>query len=165
MTKYSDKEIIDLYNEQETEAKNKLKDLKVFCGNEPNISGLNGWVFEQIIQYCLKKELEEKGYLNIGIEEQYKLEGRKKVDLKIEDNIIVEIKRAGIFGKEDIKRYEKYRKIAKKLTYLYIAEEEGYKSYKEETIRIFGKNNTFFLKEDGWQKFIERIEDILKNKT
>ena len=167
IVKYSEKQILKLYQNQLVESNNLLKKLKIFCGTkEPLIQGLHGWIFEQVIQYCLREELDEIGLTNLQIREQVTFHGRKKADLKI-SNIIIEIKSEGLFGKKSIQKYKEYKKIADKmgLQYLYITGGERVKDYIKGTINSFGNKNTFFLDEEGhWEKFVNRIIDILKNR-
>jgi len=139
--------------------------LKIFYGIEGIRKALSGWSFETIIHHYLKNELLDRGILD-EIETQYKLHGRKRIDLKI-SNIIIEIKTQGIFGKKAVENYSNHKRIAteKCQNYLYIATEDTDYKVKQETINFFGEENAFFLSDEGsWQKFVERVSGILKQK-
>ncbi len=191
MAKYSNEEILEKYNKQRDKAIEKLKELDVYCGSEINFTGLNGWVFEQVIHYCITVELKTLGIQNPHIKEQYKLElgvsesGKKKhpaiIDLIIENKILIEIKGRGYkYGKQDdTKDDDRLRNIKKKaeeegLVYLYITKEESKEpknensfDYRKRTREIIGGENCFFLddeKEDNWYKFVNRVDNILKEK-
>lgn len=164
MTIYNYQKIQELTESQIQEAKSKLKELKIYCNNiEPKFTGLNGWVFEQVIQYCLIKEFKKLGITNFEIKEQAHLDKRKKLDLMINNKIAVEIKRNGIYGKGDIEKYTKCKEVAdeKKLIYLYITPRETYKPYQVSTVKIFGKENCFFLDENDWERFVNRIYSLI----
>jgi len=159
MTIYTEEEIEHLYEEQFEKALKSLKGLKIFCGNEPRIRGLNGWIFEQVIQFCLLEELKNKGLSDVEIEEQASLRGGKKADLKI-GNVIIEIKKEGFFGDRDIEKYKEYRKVAdeKGLTYLYLTGGERVQKFIDGAIQVFGEGNCFFLDEKGsWGKFVDKV--------
>ena len=86
------------------------------------------------------------------------------MDLKLE-SIIIEIKAKGLFGKTDVEKYARYKKIAMKdeLTYLYITGRESYQKYREGALEVFGKDNAFFFDQDNeWERFINRIVELLK---
>jgi len=96
MTIYNEDQIYELYSSSLTKAVRKLTEVPVFCGNEPSFSGLNGLVFEQTIQYCIKKELKAQK-VKVEIVEQAKLRSRIKTDLRIGD-VAIEIKQSGLFN-------------------------------------------------------------------
>ena len=159
---YDEIKINNLYETNKKRASDKLKEIEVFCGNEPNLLGLNGWVYEQTIQYCIKKELIRKN-IKAQISEQVTLKSRSKVDLKI-NNIAIEIKTSGLYHIKDIDKYNKYMKIAKSkgLKYLYLSGSESYKKYKEGMIAALGKECSFFLDEQReWDRFMNTIESLL----
>lgn len=160
-----EKKIMDKYENELDKAKETLMHLEVAI-DEPNINGLNGWVFEETIRYFLQKELDALGLSKISIESQKQLEGGKKVDFVLNDNIAIEVKKGGIFGKQDAERYKGYFEEAneKDWCYLYITGQETHPPYKQKTKEVFGKDNCFFLDEDEegeWRKFIERITQLL----
>ena len=72
MSVFTEDKIYELYEVNRGAAADKLKQISVYCGNEPSFTGLNGWVFEQTIQYCIKKELKAKK-IKTEIIEQAKL--------------------------------------------------------------------------------------------
>ena len=161
--KYTENEIEVLCEKNIEMAKKSLRKLDIYCGNEPMIRGLNGWVFEQVIQFCLREELKNKNRSNLILEEQFTFDRRKKADLKI-SNIIIEIKKEGLFGDDDIDKYKEYNKIAKEkgLIYLYLTGGERVEKYIKGSIQAFGKDNSFFLDEDGqWERFVNRILEVL----
>jgi hypothetical protein len=90
--KYNEDAIDRLYEENLTEARRLLSTLRVVEGRRPSIGGLNGWVYEQTIRYCLLEELMERGQCPT-IKEQVSLEGRVKIDLLV-GHVAVEVKRA-----------------------------------------------------------------------
>lgn len=163
MTIYDKDQIDELYESNLTVAKQKLSEIKVFCGTEPSFSGLNGWVFEQTIQYCLRKELEARK-VRAEIKEQVKLKSRVKVDIGI-GKVVIEIKQSGLFNSPDIDKYKRYRKFAcdKGLEYLFVSGGESYQPYKDGVIKAIGQENAFFLDKDGeWERFISRLVRLVK---
>jgi len=191
MAKYTKEEILDLYegkeNGQLKEAETKLKELKVYCGDKIKINELNGWVFEQVVQFCLIEELGKNNLL--PIKEQHRFEywvsesDRKKLkifDLFINNKILIEVKVNGHqMSKWDDKtideKYVAIRKRAEEIEYnfLYISIKEanpkktGSKDYRKRTRDLLGEENCFFLDEteDNWQKFVKRVSEILKQRN
>jgi hypothetical protein len=53
--------IWDIYEGNLQQAKDKLAELEVFCNHAPDFRGLGSWIFEQTIQFCLRKEIEARG--------------------------------------------------------------------------------------------------------
>ncbi len=158
MTIYNEYQVYKLYLSSLKSATRMLKQIRVFCGNEPNFSGLDGWVFEQTIQYCIKKELKARK-VKAEIAEQVKLKSRIKVDLKI-GNAAIEIKKSGLFSASDVAKYRKYRKAVNDLglEYLFITGGERYQPYRRGITTALGKANTFFLDTSGdWKRFINRL--------
>jgi hypothetical protein len=94
--KYDENEIEKIYQENLTSARDLLATLPIAEGRHPVIKGLNGWVFEQTIRYCLCQQLKEFG-ITPNIEEQVKLHGRTKIDLLV-GKAAIEIKASGIFS-------------------------------------------------------------------
>ena len=141
-----------------------LKQLDVYCKRDIKIKGLNGWVLEQTIQSCIKEELSQQK-ISCNIEEKYPLYSRIKVDLKLDDKILIEVKVSGIYGRKVAETYMKYKKIAEEedFEYLYITLKEGYEPYRVFMYNVFGKENAFFLDTDKneWERFINRIIYIL----
>jgi hypothetical protein len=163
--KYDIKEIRQPYEENLQVAQNKIREIPVYSGWPPEISGLHGWVFEQTIQYCLLRELREKG-LTPKPQEQFKLCGRARADLKL-NHILVEIKTSGLFGMADVQKYRKYRNWAESpeqgFRYLFLTDDETYGPYKTGIIDAVGLENVFFLEQPGdWQRFVETVTKELK---
>ena len=153
--KYDEDTIERQYDENLTEAQQRLSSLPMADGRKPNIGGLNGWVYEQTIRQCLKEELTRLGQ-NPTIEVQVPLYGKVKIDMLIE-NIAIEVKRAGSFGAGD-RKYSSYRtKVEEKgWLYYYVTGTETHKPYRLETISTFGNERAFFLDTEGdWQRFVK----------
>lgn len=153
---FNEQEVWDLYDTNLIQAQNKLSEIEVYCGRKAEFAGLSGWVFEQTIKYCILKELEAKG-VKAEVREQVSLGGRAKADLAV-GQAAIELKTSGLFGIGDVERYRKYKKDAEAQRfkrYLYLTWEETYFPYKEGLNQALGKNNVFYLKDNGeWQRFI-----------
>ncbi len=175
-TKYTAKEILNKYDEQLEEAEKKLKELTVYCGDKIKINGLNGWVFEQVVQHHLTEELIDLGIKNPSelmmpqFPLTYELEEKKKhpkIDLKIGNKILIEIKGQGyLYSASDQKKYEEIRKKVNEQDseFLYITKKDGGVRYRNAAKGTFGEENCFFLddkNEDNWQKFVERVYELL----
>jgi len=72
--KYDKDKIENLYQENLSAARQLLTSLPVAEGREPTTKGLNGWVYEQTIRYCLSQELTALGIFPV-IKEQVPLYG------------------------------------------------------------------------------------------
>jgi hypothetical protein len=165
MTIFSEEQIIALTNKNLAVAKKNLSDIPVFCGEEPSLAGLHGWVFEQTIRYCLQRELKAKG-LNPKMVEQAPIVGRAKADLAIE-HVLVEIKTGGLFGMGDVEKYRRYRAAAERkgCRYLYLTAQENYEPYYKGTLEAIGGGNAFFLDRQGaWDRFVRTIAREVKKK-
>lgn len=135
--------------------------------NEHPITGLNGWIFENLVAHLIKQEIP-----SANIETQIAFSGRAKVDLLINHKIAIELKVAGVYGEDSIKRLKKYREYVEKekngkkrsWTYLYLTLAETYEKYYEGTKDVFDPENAFFLdRENGdWNRFIKRIIELEK---
>lgn len=155
--KYNEHAVKKLYEENLNAARQLLASLPVAEGREPNTKGLNGWVYEQTVRYCLSKELITLG-LCPTIKEQVSLDGRIKIDLLV-GRVAVEIKALGSFGK-DAEKYNKYRpKVEEKgWTYCYLTGSETVNRYRSATTDVFGKERAFFLDTGGdWERFVREI--------
>lgn len=182
-TRYTSDYICNQFKEQKKEAYEnwlkeaieKLEKLKVSCRNMSN-RALNGRVFEQTIKRYLIEELEASGIRNVPelitvqYPLKYELEGKTKtakIDLKVEDKILIEIKGFGyLYGPSYEEKYKAIKKSAnnKKYTYLYLTKDKENLIYIEKAIKLFEGKNCFFLfdeKEDNWQKFVKRVYSIL----
>lgn len=88
-------------------AKAALASLEFCCSEEPSFQGLSGWVFEQTVQDCLRKQLNALG-IRAEIQEQATLAGRARADLLIGSAVAIEIKAKGLFDKNAASRYCRY---------------------------------------------------------
>lgn len=163
-----DAEVSSQYEKYLEECQRKLK--TIGCCQEDweklTITGLNGWVFENLVAYLIKKE-----FPSVSIKPQQRLypersKKRAKVDMVINNKIAVEAKVAGVYSREYIKRLKEYRKTAaeKGWIYLYISRQESYGPYYEGTKEAVGPQNAFFLdrQRGDWNRFIKRIIQLLK---
>ena len=158
--KYDCHEIERLYQENLSTAERMLAGLPVAEGWKPNIKGLNGWVYEQTVCYCLSQELKALGVLPI-IAQQEAISGRIKIDLLV-GRVAIEIKAGGSFG-DDAKKYSGYRtKVEQKgWAYFYFTCGESHPPYRLATEEAFGKERTFFMDTPGdWARF---VKEVLKN--
>src|SRR4051794_30471313 len=60
MTAYTETQVLHLFDQSLKEAAERLKGLTVCCVDQPAFAGLSGWVFEQTIHYCIRRELEAR---------------------------------------------------------------------------------------------------------
>ena len=156
--KYDEKSIEKLDQQNLTTARKQLASLLVAEGREPNVKGLNGWVYQQTIHYCLSQELLSLGMSPI-FKEEVKLFGRAKIDLLV-DRMAIEIKALGSFGKKDTEKYKRYRaKVEERgWVYLYLTRRETYNPYRLDAVSTFGKECAFFLDTEGdWARFIRKV--------
>jgi len=143
------------------DARASLSRLQVAEHRKPNVRGLNGWVYEETIRYCLRQELQSQGF-SPKIEEQQKLSGRKKVDLLVDGTIAIEIKSRGNFDKPLVfeERYSQYREEAeqKGWIYLYLTGTETHIPYRDLAKNVFGDDRVFFLDRKGeWSRFVKEV--------
>jgi len=158
--KYHENEIEKLYLENLSIAQTMLASLRVAEGRQPTTKGLNGWVYEQTIRYCLCEELKELGRTTT-IEEQVPLHGRVKIDMLV-GRAAIEIKALGIFG-NDAQKYSGYRVKAEEngWNYFYLTRGESYNPYRVAMQSTFGEERAFFLDSPGdWERF---VKEVLKN--
>jgi hypothetical protein len=143
----------------------KLKELTALLMSEvydfTNKPSISGWVFEQVIYNCIKKELG-----NVDIQSQVKLLDEKgkplpfvNIDLKV-DNIFIELKAFGFIGKrEDVfRKYNRYREKAEangcQYFILSLKDTENWRKATKKNLE-----NVFFLDESkGWEQFIEALK-------
>jgi hypothetical protein len=154
---YDECAVEGLYQVNLSSARQLLGALVVAEGREPKAKGLNGWVYEQTVRYCLSQELEVLGITPV-IKDQVSLCGRAKIDLLV-GRVAVEIKALGSFG-DDARKYSGYRtKVeARGWVYLYLTRSETYRPYRMAAESAFGKNRAFFLDTEGhWERFISEI--------
>lgn len=158
--KYDENEVDKLYQENLSAAQNLLASLPVAEGRQPTTKGLNGWVYEQTIRYCLYEELKGLG-LTPTIKEQVPLHGRIKVDMLV-GKVAIEIKALGIFGNVG-QKYGRYRVKAEEngWSYFYVTRGESYSPYRVAMQSIFGEERAFFLDTPTeWERF---VKEVLKN--
>ncbi len=154
---FTEREILELCERKKEEAKSALA--KLFDGHVPNLGTLNGWVFEQTVQSCLRNELESLG-IQAEMREQISLTGRAKADIGVGNVFAIEIKSMGLFSKDDAGRYCRFKQVAegKGLKYLFLTASETYLAYREGIAAALGPANVFFLDTPGdWGRFITRI--------
>lgn len=161
--RYDEAEIERLYQDNLSSARQLLASLQVAEGRNPTTKGLNGWIYEQTIRYCLCQELKEMKKAPT-IEEQVTLYGRTKVDLLV-GKIAIEVKALGIFGKDDALKYGRNRKKAEEngLMYVYLTRGESYQPYRVAMQSAFGEERSFFLDTEGdWKRF---VSEVVRNLT
>lgn len=154
---FTEEDIIEKYEKSLAEAEKKLSSIAVAEGRPPRMRGLNGWVFEQTIRYCLSKEMETLGK-HPKMEEQVLLRGRAKIDLVV-GKVAIELKARGSFGAGDSK-YKEYRQEVEKdgRVYFYLTQQENHAPYKQITKDTFGPDRAFFLNVPGdWERFVKEI--------
>lgn len=155
--KYDEQTVENLYQQNLTDAHQLLASLNVAEERKPNIKGLDGWIYEQTIRYCLCQELLSLG-LSPKVEEQVPLYGRTKIDLLV-GRVAIEIKALGAFG-DDAEKYRRYRtKVEEKgWIYCYLTRRETHLPYRKATESAFGKERAFFLDMEGdWKRFIREV--------
>lgn len=103
--KYNERTVEEIYNENLKAARRMLASLPIAERREPNTKGLNGWIYEQTIRYCLSQELITLGFTPT-IKEQVTLYRRTKIDLFM-GRAAIEIKALGSFG-DDARKYGRY---------------------------------------------------------
>jgi hypothetical protein len=166
MSQYSGESVWNLFEKNLAQAKKNLSNVSVFCGREPSFSGLSGWVYEQTVQYCIRRELKAFG-IKADIQEQLSLVGRAKADLAV-NRVAIEIKSRGLFGMTngDFQRHRKYQKAAKAkgYNYVFVTSGEGSQIYRRGIIRALGHKNVFFLDKAGdWSRLIHLL--VLRKKS
>lgn len=155
--RFTETAIITLYEESLAEAQGRLSLLAVAEGRRPSASGLNGWVFEQTIRYCLSQELDAAG-LHLPIQEQVPLSGRARIAMLV-GKVAIELKVRGSFGTGDSK-YDDFRLAVEKRGwgYFYLTLQEGYAPYRQSTKSTFGADRAFFLDTHGdWTRFLDAV--------
>ena len=163
MTLFDARRILDMTKRNHAAAKRLLSGLPVACGHAPEIAGLHGWVFEQTVQFCLRRELKAKG-LQPEFGEQVPLGGRARADLGI-GRILVEIKTSGLFDIGSVEKYRRYRAAAEEngCRYLFLSAHETYKPYRDGIVGALGRENVFMLTEPrGWQGFVGTVVKELR---
>jgi hypothetical protein len=165
MAKFDEKAILGQFESNLKTAKGSLASLEFCCSEEPSFQGLSGWIFEQTVQDCLRKELKALG-IRAEIQEQASLGGRAAVDLLIGSAVAIEIKAKGLFDRNAASRYCKYRVAAEErgYCYLYLTLQESYLPYRKAMLEALGQENTFFLDTPGdWSRLVKRAIQLLTN--
>ena len=165
MTVYTENQIDKLFHSNHEQAVRKLTQLSVYCGTEPDFGQLTGWVYEQTLQYCIRRELKARK-IEAEIAEHVKLRGRAKADLKV-NSVAIEIKHNGLFDSGDAAKYRDYRKaaVANGWEYLYITRGESYRPYRTGITKALGRENAFFLDTRGdWRRFVDRLDELLRGR-
>jgi len=163
---YSEREVRRCYIRNLKEAKRLLAGSSFCCGQEPNVSGLNGWVFEQTVHGCLSEELGAM-CLKVDVEEQVKIKGKAKADLKV-GRVVIEIKATGLFDKQDIAKCRQRSAEAgeKRWHYVYLTLGETYAPYRDGMAAAIGKDKVFFLDVHGeWRRFVKRLVRLLSERA
>jgi hypothetical protein len=159
---FTESQIDKLFVSNREEAIRKLSELQIYSGKTPTFTGLGGWVYEQTLHYCIKREM-QRLKIKAAISEQVTFHSRVKADLTV-GKVAVEIKSRGLFDSTSAAKYGAYAKAAKEkgYKYLFVTRQENYKRYKTAIMREIGRQNTFFLNVDGdWKRFIERLVELL----
>lgn len=157
---YNENTIQRVYEANFREIQRQLQNLPVYCGGEPNFRGLAGWIFEQTIQHCLRRELEEMN-LDVEIEEQI-ISGGANIDLLI-GNTAIDVNPGRPFSEEDITKYVNNQIEAKKRNWLYIFLNLYENTFQPRIIDALGKENTILLQNNNgeWERFVSIITDRL----
>ena len=163
-----DAKVSTLYENYLEECQRKLKTIGCCQENWEKlaITGLNGWVFENLVTYLIKQDSPSVSIKPQQPLYQKGLKKRVKVDMLINEKIAIEAKVAGVYSKEYINRLGEYKKAAeeKGWVYLYISRQESYEPYYKGTKEAVGPQNAFFLdrQKGDWNRFIKRISQLLK---
>jgi len=175
---YNESSVQRVYKMNAREAKKQLMQLPVysgpaFYGYEPEVPGLTGWVFEQTIQHCIRREL-EKMNLTAEIEEQESITESAKIALRV-GKTAIEIKPSELFSHDDIVQCKNGQAQAKEKGWRYIFLSSGETTFQTGIIEAIGKDNVIFLEKydegewkpnDGeWARFVGIIVDGLAEKT
>jgi hypothetical protein len=172
---YNESSVQRVYKLNFREAKKQLMQLPVYSGPvyygyEPEVPGLMGWVFEQTIQHCIRREL-EKMNLSAEIEEQVNITESAKIALQI-GKIAIEIKPDVLSSQDDIDKCKNDQSQAKERGWRYVFLSSGETTFQAPLIETLGKDNVILLEnyDDGewkpnegeWTRFIGIIADGLK---
>jgi hypothetical protein len=175
---YNESSVQRVYKMNAREAKKQLMQLPVYSGPayygyEPEVPGLIGWVFEQTIQHCIRREL-EKMSLSAEIEEQVNITESVKIALQI-GKIAIEIKPNVLSSQDDIDKCKNDQAQANQRGWRYILLSSGEATFRTGIIEALGKDNVILLEnyDDGewkpnegeWTRFIGIIVDSLDEKT
>jgi hypothetical protein len=157
---YNENTVQGVYEANFREAQRQLQNLPIYCGCEPNFPGLAGWVFEQTIQHCIRRELAE---MNLGAEiEEQVMSGEVKIDLLI-GKTAIEVKTGPYFSEHDIVKCVNNQTKALENDWLYILLSLYKNAFWPGVIDALGKDNAVFLQNCNgeWKRFIRIIADRL----
>lgn len=115
-TLFANEDVRRLYDESLHEAGEALASRAVAEGRAPRLGALSGWVFEQVVRYCLARELGAAGLGEVEIGEQPAIAGRARADLLV-GRAAIEVKVAGSFGASD-RKYGEYRREVERAFFL-----------------------------------------------
>ena len=158
MSLYTGEKVWGLYESSAKAAVRKLSGLRICCGDPPGFAGLNGWVFEKTVQYCLERELRALR-ARLDTHEQESFPGRMRADLRV-GRAVIEIKQSGLFSPAALIKCRKNRHAVCRsgYEYLFLAGGERYRPYREGVVKALGKENAFFLDTSGdWERFVRRV--------
>ena len=162
MARYSEADIHRLYERNRVLAVDNLCKIEIFCGTRPNLTCVNGWIFEQTVQHCLFNEPAIRDS-HPDIKVQAKIGQRVVIDLQV-GTVGIEIKLKGLFGSPDFDRCRKASDQARLrgLSYLCLVGRESHPPYRDGAKNAVGKDNAFFLDVSGqWEAFVSRVVELL----
>ncbi len=157
---YNESTIQRVFEANFREAQRQLQNLPICCGYEPNFPGLSDWIFEQTIQHCTRRELEEMN-LDAEIEEQV-VSGGANIDLLI-GNTAIDMKTGRTLSEENITECVNNQIEAKKRNWFYVFLSLYENDFRPGIIDALGKENTVFLQNCAgeWERFIRIIANGL----
>lgn len=164
---YNETSIQRVYEANLREAKRQLQNLPVCCSYEPSFPGLAGWILEQTIQHCVRREL-DKMNLTAEVEEQVSIGRQAAVDLLI-GKTAIEIKTSGLAGEDDIVKYKNYQDQAKERGWRYVFLSINETAFRTHITEALGKDNVVLLENfdnvwqinGEWERFIGIVVDGL----
>jgi hypothetical protein len=162
---YDEDKVRRCYERNLAKAKEALKPISSVPETQPNFTGLSGWVFEQTIHACIFDELDAL-HIKADVRQHVALKGRVKADLAVGTVAAVELKAKGLFSKGDAAKYSARGRQAEAVgfCYLYLTLGETYSPYRDGVTSSLGADNVFFLDTEGdWERFVNRILDLLAN--
>lgn len=163
MKLYDEAAVLLTFTKALADARARLAQIEVYSGDPVSFGGFNGWVFEETVRFCLRRELDALG--NQGrIESQVKLRGRVKVDLLVGGVVFVELKAGGLFGKADADKYAAYRALAEQANrgFLFLSVGETHPPYRAAIIEAVSAERAFFLDTPGdWARFVSQVASHL----
>jgi hypothetical protein len=175
---YNESSVQRVYKMNTREAKKQLMQLPVysgpaFYGYEPEVPGLTGWVFEQTIQHCIRREL-DKMNLTADIEEQESITESAKIALRV-GKTAIDIKPSVLSSHDDIDKCKNDQALANQKGWRYVFLSGGENTFRADIIEAIGKDNVILLEKhdegewkpnDGeWARFVDIIVDGLDEKT